>query len=188
MNNVYRSIDSSWDHTDVIFLEEGNDLVPLRIENAKNKYTVYVAEKTIEERKVFQTLKNTDFVGKIKVQLPDTPEIYYGWFQNHCLHRDDGPAFVKIDGKQVLSAQWLMNGVFNDQVNNHLVGLDRMGESIKFFYRFGTEKFHVIRSNRSGSSTGDAPESLQNIVNDHYNIVFSSWDSLLNTYNPELYD
>jgi hypothetical protein len=183
----YRSIDSSWDHTDVIFLDEGENIVPIKLENNKHKYTIYILEKTIENRRVFENLGRLEFKGQVKLQIPDQDEVYYGWFHNNKLHREDGPAFVKMNSQEVLSVQWLIGGQFNEDVNDKLVCLDRLGDSIKFFYRFGLKKFQVIRSDSSSSSMADAPEELKEIVQSHHEIDFRFWNSKLNAYNPELY-
>jgi len=187
--NIYRSIDSSWDHSDTIFLAEGQDIVPIRVENDKHKYTIYVSEKTIACKNVFTTiLSNVGFTGQISVQLPDGGEVYYGWAQNNKLHREDGPAFIKMSSLEgpVLAVQWLLNGTFDTSINNYLVGIDRLALSLKFFYRIGLEKFQIIRSDRSSSEVETAPMGLKEVINKHSEIDFKTWDTLLNTYNPNL--
>lgn len=187
--NAYRSIDSHWDHSDVIFLDEGKDTVPIRLENNKHNYVIHISEKIIENKMVFASLKPLGFKGKIKLQIPDQKEIYYGWFENNSLHREDGPAFVKIaseNSSEVLAVQWLLNGSFNENINENLIGLDRLGNSLKFFYRIGSEKFQLIRSERASSTMEDATEGLKEVVNKHFAIDFNVWDNLLNSYNPEL--
>ena len=181
-----RSIDSNWDQNDIIFVDETKDIVPIIVENEGNKYTVQISQKKIDEKMVFSSMVKI-FDGCIKLILPDSDdEIFYGWSLKGKIHNENGPAIIKFNKDRVIVVQWWLNGEFVD----NLACLERIGSSLRFFYRAnkGKEKFQIIRTPDSSNSIDNAPDSLKEIVHKNFDLSFNEWDKVLESYHPNAVD